>query len=105
MQVMKLFFLTLLIFCFLLSCSSNKKSIEQSESHHKIAVGLIKKCDKPRALSHLLKATQLNPKNFLIHHTLGVVYYSMGEYKKAFSAFKDQSQSDRSSCRYGSDSY
>lgn len=81
-----------LYFVFLLlalsSCLTNKKNIQRSENHHKIAVGLISKCDKRRALRHLFKATQLNPKDFLIRHTLATVYYSMDRYDKALAELK-----------------
>lgn len=69
---------------------SQQKNIKKSEYHHKIAIELIKKdCDKPRALSHLLKAVKLNPKDFLIRHTLAVTYYSMGQYNKTSTELKD----------------
>ena len=70
------------------SCLTNQKNIQRSENHHKIAVGLISKCDKPRALFHLLQAIKLNPKNFLIRHTLATVYYSMGRHDKALIELK-----------------
>jgi len=79
-------------FAFLLlglsSCLTNQKNIQKSENHHRIAVGLISECDKRRALRHLLKAIQLNPKDFLIRHTLATIYYSMGEYDKALIELK-----------------
>ena len=65
------------------SCLTSQKNIRRSEDHHRIAVGLISECDKPRALSHLLQAIKLNPRDFLIRHTLVAVYYSMGRYDKA----------------------
>ena len=80
------YFFALLLF--LSSCLTNQKNIQRSENHHKIAVGLISECDKRRALRHLLKATQLNPKDFLIRHTLATVYYSMDRYDKALAELK-----------------
>ena len=80
------YFVALLLF--LSSCLTNQKNIQRSKNHHKIAVGLISDCDKPRALSHLLRAIQLNSRDFLIRHTLATVYYSMGRYDKAFIELK-----------------
>ena len=81
---------SLFVICFLsfslLSCHTKKRH-QQSEYYHKIAIGLINECNPPRALSHLLKAVELNPKDFLIRHTLGVVYYTMAEYDKAIAQF------------------
>ncbi len=75
------FFISLL---FLTSCVNQEKNIKKSRYHHQIAVELInKQCDKPRALNHLLKAIEFNPKDFLVRHTLATVYYSMNQYKKA----------------------
>ena len=84
---MKLFYL-FFIFFLLSSCSTQKKNIQQSDNHHKIAIGLLKNCDNPRALSHLLKAIQLNPKDFIVRNTLAVTYYSMKEYQKSILEYK-----------------
>lgn len=83
---MKNFFLFFLLSA-LLSCQSQKK-IEKSDNHHKIAIGLLKKCDKKRALSHLIKAVEYDSKNFILRHTLAVNYYSLGRYKEALKEFK-----------------
>lgn len=85
---MKYFFILFLLCYGLLSCQTRTKHIQQSEYYHKIAIGLINDCNHPRALSHLLKAVRLNPKDFLIRHTLGVIYYTMSEYDKAAMEFK-----------------
>ena len=74
---------------FLTACVNQQKNIKTSKYHHEIAIGLIQKdCDKPRALGHLLKAIRLNPKDFLVRHTLAVTYYSMEQYEKALIEFK-----------------
>ena len=85
---MKFFCLLFVLFC-LSACLTQKKNVKKSDDHHKIAIGLLKSCDKPRALSHLLKAIQLNPKDFIIRNTLAAVYYSMKEYKKAIAEYKN----------------
>lgn len=77
-----------IIFFLLSSCVTQQKNVQKSEDHHKIAVSLLKECDKPRALSHLLKAKRLNSRNPSIRYTLAVVYYSMGLYDKALLEFK-----------------
>ena len=82
---MKYFFIFFLSCC-LFSCHTQKKQ-RQSEYYHKMAIGLINECNQPRALNHLLKAVELNPKDFLIRHTLGVVYYTMAEFDKAMTEF------------------
>ena len=79
------FFIVLLFF---LSCQTQQRNVQKSDDHHKIAIGLIRECDKPRALAHLLKAVKLNPEDFLIRHTLATVYYSMDRYDKALIEFK-----------------
>ncbi len=80
---------TFLFFCFFLTaCQNQEKNIRQASDHHKIALSLLSKCDKPRALVHLLKAKKLHPKDFLIRHSLGVIYYSMGQYHKALVELK-----------------
>ena len=84
---MKLLYLFFIVF-FLSSCVTQKVNIQKSDDHHKIAIGLLKSCDKPRALSHLLRAIRLNPKDFIVRNTLAVTYYSMKEYKKAVSEYK-----------------
>ena len=74
---------------YLSSCMTQHKNIQKSDDHHKIAISLLKKCDKPRALSHLLRAVQFNPKDFIIRNTLAAAYYSMEEYKKAILEYKN----------------
>ena len=81
---MKVFIILLF---FLVSCQSQKK-IEKSDDHHKIAIGLLQKCDKKRALSHLIKAIDYDPKNFILRHTLAVNYYSLAQYNLAIKEFK-----------------
>ena len=77
-----------LIFLFLLTSCKSQKKIEKSDDHHKIAIGLLQKCDKKRALSHLIKAVDYDPKNFILRHTLAVNYYSLGKYEQAVKEFK-----------------
>jgi len=83
---MKLFLLLLFVF-FLIDCQSQKK-IQKSDDHHKIAISLLQTCDKKRALSHLIKAVDYDPKNFILRHTLAVNYYSLAQYEKALNEFK-----------------
>ena len=84
---MKYFYFLLFLY-FLTSCLTHQKNMQKSKYHHKIAIGLIKDCDKPRALSHLLKAIKLNSKDFLIRHTLATTYYSMDRQDMALIEFK-----------------
>ena len=80
--------LSLFLFIIFLSSCVSQKKIQKSDDHHKIAIGLLKKCDKKRALSHLIKAVEYDPKSFILRHTLAVNYYSINKYKKAFMEFK-----------------
>ena len=81
---------TILFIVFYLSaCVTQNKNIQKSDDHHKIAISLLQNCDKPRALSHLLKAVRLNPKDFIIRNTLAATYYSMTEYEKAILEYKN----------------
>ncbi|MBC6416077.1 MAG: tetratricopeptide repeat protein [Bdellovibrionales bacterium] len=66
----------------------SQKKIQQSDNHHRIAIGLLKKCDKKRALSHLIKAVEYDPNKFILRHSLAVNYYSLNKYKKALVEFK-----------------
>ena len=77
-----------LVLLFLFSGCKSQKKIEKSDDHHKIAIGLLKKCDKKRALSHLIKAVDYDSKNFILRHTLAVNYYSLGQYESAIKEFK-----------------
>ena len=81
---MKFFF----IFLFLLTSCKSQKKIEKSDDHHKIAIGLLQKCDKKRALSHLIKAVEYDSKNFILRHTLAVNYYSLEQYEIASKEFE-----------------
>ena len=76
-----------ILLLFLASCQSQKK-MEKSDDHHKIAIGLLKKCDKKRALSHLIKAVGYDSRNFILRHTLAVNYYALGQYESAIKEFK-----------------
>ena len=81
---MKFFF----VFLFLLASCQSQKKIEKSDDHHKIAIGLLKSCDKKRALSHLIKAVGYDSKNFILRHTLAVNYYSLAQYQAASKEFE-----------------
>ena len=85
---MRLIYIFIIIFYFS-SCMTQKKNIQISDDHHKLAISFLQKCDSPRALSHLLRAVQLNPKDFIIRNTLATTYYSMKEYKKAILEYKN----------------
>ena len=85
---MRTIYIFFIISC-LCSCISSDKNVQKSDDHHKIAIGLLQNCDKPRALSHLLRAVQFNPKDFIIRNTLAAVYYSMEEYEKAVLEYKN----------------
>ena len=83
----------LIYICFIIllfsSCMIQKKNIQVSDDLHKLAISFLQKCDSPRALTHLLRAVQLNPKDFIIRNTLAATYYSMKEYKKAILEYKN----------------
>ena len=81
-------FRLLAVFFLLSSCATREKNITKSTQHLDMALSLLKKCDNRRALSHLLKAIKLNPKDFIIRHTLADVYYSIGQYDRAGSEYK-----------------
>ena len=84
-----MFRLVLLIVLLLLaSCTRLEKNKQRADDHHKIAIGLLKKCDRERALSHLIKAIGYDPKNFILRHSLATTYYSMGEYKKSLEEYQ-----------------
>ena len=88
MSFKALFFLCWLVLWGAVSCGTSEKNIQKAKSHHQIAIGLISKCDNPRALSQTLKALALHPDDFLIRHTMAVIYYDMGQYRKALGALK-----------------
>ena len=86
---MKIYLYIFIIVFYLSSCTTQKKNIQRSDDHHKIAIGLLKKCDSPRALSHLLRAIKLNSKDFIIRNSLAATYYSMKKYEKAILEYKN----------------
>ena len=65
-----------------------EKNKQRSDDHHKIAIGLLKKCDRERALSHLIKAVQYDSKNFILRHSLATTYYSMEDYQKSLAEYQ-----------------
>ena len=84
------FFLFLSVVGLLISaCQGNEKKIKQSEYRHQMAQGFMKQCDKPRALSNLLLAAEMNPKDSSIRNSLASVYYSMGQLEKSFQEFRN----------------
>ena len=64
----------------LTSCHFGEKRVKAAENHLQLAYSLVEKCDYRRALNHLLKGIKFQSNNFLIRHTLAVVYFSLKEY-------------------------
>ena len=83
------FFYKLLCFSCLISCGITEKKRRQADNYYNLAVSHLEKCDKPRALKHLLKAQSLKPKDFLIQHALATIYFSMNKKERAEKLFKD----------------
>ena len=67
----------------LTSCHLGEKKMKAAENHLQMAYSLVEKCDYRRALTHLLKGNRFQPNNFLINHTLAVVYFLLKEYNSA----------------------
>ena len=77
-----------LVFFVLSACVHQEKNKQRSDDHHKIAIGLLKQCDRERALSHLIKAVKYDPKNFILRHSLAATYYSMEDYKRSLAEYQ-----------------
>ncbi len=82
-----------ILLCFLIgfataSCYLGEKRKNLSRNHHQIAVSLMKECDHPRALSHLLKGVKMDSQNFLIRYTLAVVYFVLKDYELTIKELK-----------------
>jgi len=70
------------------ACYLTEKRKTLGQNHHQLAASLMEKCDYNRALSHLLKGTKVDSKNFLMRHTLAVVYFTIKDYNSAIKELK-----------------
>ncbi len=73
----------------MVSCHMGEKRKRLSENHHQVAISLMKECDYPRALSHLLKGIKIDSRNFLIRYTLAVVYFTLKDYTLAIKELRE----------------
>src|SRR5689334_17865591 len=79
------------IFCFtLLNCvSSNRVDRERATLHLQIGTGYLQSGQYPLAMSELMKAQELDPKNPLIQNNLGLAFYVRGRLKQAEEHFRE----------------
>ncbi len=75
----------ILIACFLGGCSSFHKSAEKKRAqlHLKMGVGYLSKGDHPNALNQFILAAQLDAKDPVIQHNLGLAYFARKRYVRA----------------------
>jgi type IV pilus biogenesis/stability protein PilW len=71
-------------------CSTtSKEDRERASLYFKIGTGFLAKGQYPQAMSELLKAEQLDPKNANIKNNLGLVFYMRGRVKQAEEKFRE----------------
>jgi Tfp pilus assembly protein PilF len=68
--------------------SASKADKERAGLYFKIGTGFLSKGQYPQAMSELLKAEQLDPKNPQILNNLGLVFYLRGRVKQAEEKFR-----------------
>ena len=66
----------------------SRQNIRKSQSHYKMAVSLIRKCQFPSALSEFKVALKLRPSDPYLHHGLGLVYFQFKKYKLTLKHLK-----------------
>jgi Tfp pilus assembly protein PilF len=80
----------------LTGCSSlHKEDKERAALHLQIGTGYLGQGMYPQAMTELLKAEQMDPKNPLILNNLGLAFYVRGKFKQAESKFRAAVSSDR----------
>jgi type IV pilus assembly protein PilF len=89
------FLLILLASIFLAACTSvSKDNKERASLYLKIGTGHLAQGNYPQALTELLKAEQLDPKNPMVLNNLGLVYYLRGHLPKAETKFREAIQAE-----------
>ena len=75
----------------LAACSStpSTQTRERAALHMQIGTGYLSKNMYPQAMSELLRAEQLDPKNAYIQNNLGIAYYVRGRHKQAEEKFRE----------------
>lgn len=77
-------------------CSSlSKADKDRANLHLQIGTGYLSQGLYPQAMTELLKAEQLDPKNPLILNNLGLAYYVRGKFKQAEGKFREAIRQDR----------
>lgn len=83
------FKLTILMLTFIaVACSSGKdvtKQSKQADIHYSYGTEELLNKNYTQAISHLLQAAQLDPKNPEVHNNLGMAYYFKGEKEQALA--------------------
>lgn len=77
--------------CFLAGCATSvttTKSQQQADAVRHLGEAYMAEQNYTTALSELLKAEKLNPKDHLLHQDLGIVYMAKGELEQAVTHFK-----------------
>lgn len=88
---MKFITIFLAAFFTLLGCASNssKQNQERAALHMQIGTGFLAKGLYPQAMTELLRAEQLDPKNPYVLNNLGISYYVRGREKQAEAKFRE----------------
>lgn len=80
----------IIIVAFLMGCSTlRKEDRDRAALHMQMGTGYLSQGLYPQAMSELLKAEQLDPKNPLILNNLGLAYYVRGKFKQAEAKFRE----------------
>lgn len=80
---------TIAVLCVVTACATvSKEDRERAMLHLQLGTSYLAKGAFPQALSELLKAEQLDPKNPLVLNNLGLAYFVRGKYKLAEDKFR-----------------
>lgn len=80
----------LFCFCLILSACYTDSALKKNNAdlHHQVAIGHMQKGNYPQALTELLKANELAPKDPAIHNNLGLIYFLREKYDSSEEHFK-----------------
>ena len=82
-------FLTVLLTPLGCASKSSKQNQERAALHMQIGTGFLAKGLYPQAMTELLRAQQLDPKNPYVLNNLGISYYVRGREKQAEAKFRE----------------
>src|ERR1700723_2885037 len=94
MKVLITFVIAVLVF-HTTGCATNQADHERAMLHLQIGTSYLQAGKNPQAMSELLKAEELDPKDPQIMNNLGLAYYVRGNLKQAEEKFRNAIAADR----------